>query len=352
MRVAVTGRRRPARPGAGRGARGRAVHRAVRADRRGRAPTSTSTRRTRLGALLDRDRPEVVVHAAAWTDVDGCARDPELALRPQRRRRPASSPRPCAERGIDLDRRLDERGVRRPRGPTGAATRPTTRRHPINPYGASKLAGERARRGGLRGARSGRARRSSGPPGSSGRRATTSRRRSSRAAERAARGRRAAPARRRRDRARRRTPHDLAEAIVELIGSAAGSAATHHLVNGGRRVARRLGARGPPPGRRRRRDRGRPGVDLAARLDAARAGPSSSRRRCPAASRSGRGRTALADYAPALLASARRAPASRDEPDRAPASALPRRPLRRDRPPRRQPRRRSASCGGRRRSRR
>ena len=22
---------------------------------------------------LDRDRPEVVVHAAAWTDVDGCA---------------------------------------------------------------------------------------------------------------------------------------------------------------------------------------------------------------------------------------------------------------------------------------
>jgi dTDP-4-dehydrorhamnose reductase len=34
-----------------------------------------------IGALLDRDRPEVVVHAAAWTDVDGCARDPELAIR-------------------------------------------------------------------------------------------------------------------------------------------------------------------------------------------------------------------------------------------------------------------------------
>ena len=34
-----------------------------------------------VGARLDRDRPEVVVHAAAWTDVDGCALDPELAIR-------------------------------------------------------------------------------------------------------------------------------------------------------------------------------------------------------------------------------------------------------------------------------
>ena len=30
---------------------------------------------------LAADRPEVVVHTAAWTDVDGCARDPDLALR-------------------------------------------------------------------------------------------------------------------------------------------------------------------------------------------------------------------------------------------------------------------------------
>ena len=30
--------------------------------------------------LIERDRPELIVHASAWTDVDGCARDPELAL--------------------------------------------------------------------------------------------------------------------------------------------------------------------------------------------------------------------------------------------------------------------------------
>ena len=31
--------------------------------------------------LIARHRPEVIVHAAAWTDVDGCAREPEVALR-------------------------------------------------------------------------------------------------------------------------------------------------------------------------------------------------------------------------------------------------------------------------------
>src|SRR5438876_11050276 len=51
--------------------------------------------------LLDRDRPELVVHAAAWTDVDGCARDPELALA----RNGVATGRlaeACALRGIDL----------------------------------------------------------------------------------------------------------------------------------------------------------------------------------------------------------------------------------------------------------
>jgi dTDP-4-dehydrorhamnose reductase len=93
-----------------------------------------------IDALLGRDRPEVVVNAAAWTDVDGCARDPELALR-----RNAQAVGVLAEataaRGVDLvqistnevfdGRRTHDRGYR----PDDAATAP-------NPYGVSKLAGE------------------------------------------------------------------------------------------------------------------------------------------------------------------------------------------------------------------
>ena len=97
-----------------------------------------------VGDVLDRDRPEVVVHAAAWTDVDGCARDPELAMR---RNGTATGilARACAARGIDLvvistnevfdGRRLDGRGYT-----------PADEPAPANPYGASKLAAETAAR--------------------------------------------------------------------------------------------------------------------------------------------------------------------------------------------------------------
>lgn len=102
-----------------------------------------------IDALLDRDRPEVVVNAAAWTDVDGCARDPELAMR-----RNAGAVRVLAEatgaRGVDLvqistnevfdGRRAHDRGYR----PDDAAT-------PLNPYGESKLAGEEAAAAAYRG---------------------------------------------------------------------------------------------------------------------------------------------------------------------------------------------------------
>ena len=92
-------------------------------------------------ALLDRDRPEVVVHCAAWTDVDGCAREPELALR-RNGDATATLARATAERAIDLivvstnevfdGRRTDGRGYE-PGDPID----------PINAYGRSKAAGER-----------------------------------------------------------------------------------------------------------------------------------------------------------------------------------------------------------------
>jgi nucleoside-diphosphate-sugar epimerase len=136
--------------------------------------------------LLDRNRPEVVVHAAAWTDVDGCARDPELALA---RNGIATGvlARAAAERRIDLivvstnevfdGRRTDGRGYA-----------PDDAPNPLNAYGRSKLAGEEAARAAFDGVGSAAAASrhppsgSSGPRGSSGRPATTSRPRSSRRA--------------------------------------------------------------------------------------------------------------------------------------------------------------------------
>ena len=97
---------------------------------------------SRVAAALDRDRPEVVVHTAAWTDVDGCAREPEVA---QRRNGDATGilAAACAAREIDLlivstnevfagDR--EDRTGYLPTDPTG----------PPNAYGRSKLAGEQA----------------------------------------------------------------------------------------------------------------------------------------------------------------------------------------------------------------
>jgi dTDP-4-dehydrorhamnose reductase len=91
---------------------------------------------------LDRDRPEVVVHAAAWTDVDGCARDPELAIA---RNGSATGvlAAACAARGVELivvstNEVFD--GTRT----DGQGYAPGDEPMPANPYGISKLAGERA----------------------------------------------------------------------------------------------------------------------------------------------------------------------------------------------------------------
>ena len=95
-----------------------------------------------VAAALDRDKPEVVVHTAAWTDVDGCARDPELALR---RNGVATGvlATACKERAVDLlivSTNEVFAGDRQDR----VAYAPTDTTAPPNAYGRSKLAGEHA----------------------------------------------------------------------------------------------------------------------------------------------------------------------------------------------------------------
>jgi dTDP-4-dehydrorhamnose reductase len=93
-----------------------------------------------IDGLIRRDRPRLVAHAAAWTDVEGCAHDPALA---SRRNGDATGvvAAACASAGVALvvistnevfdGTRPDERGYREDDEP-----------HPRNPYGRSKLAGE------------------------------------------------------------------------------------------------------------------------------------------------------------------------------------------------------------------
>ncbi len=95
-----------------------------------------------LSALVRARRPELVIHAAAWTDVDGCARDPDAAMR---RNGEATSElaEACREAGADLlyistNEVFD--GRRTDRLPY-AEDDPVA---PANAYGRSKRAGEEA----------------------------------------------------------------------------------------------------------------------------------------------------------------------------------------------------------------
>ena len=95
-----------------------------------------------VGARLDGDRPDAVVHAAAWTDVDACALDPALA---ERRNGVATGAlaRACAERGIGLVV-ISTNEVFDGTRTDGVGYGPADPPNPANAYGASKLAGERA----------------------------------------------------------------------------------------------------------------------------------------------------------------------------------------------------------------
>jgi len=195
-----------------------------------------------FAALLDRHRPEVVVHAAAWTDVDGCARDPDLAMA----RNGAATTRlaeACVARSIDLvvvstnevfdGARSDGLGY--------GVDDPV---NPLNAYGRSKLAGEVGSRaafetgddaspaGGDTSVAGGgpalgivRTAWLYGPPGNDFPAkilAAADRARASNEPVRLVADETGSPT----------YSHDLAEAIVELIG-AAQIAGTHHIVNSG-----------------------------------------------------------------------------------------------------------------------
>jgi dTDP-4-dehydrorhamnose reductase len=181
----------------------------------------------RFATVLDRDRPEVIVHAAAWTDVDGCAQDPDLATRRNGDATGALAAA-AAERGIDLlvvstnevfdGHRTDGRGY--------SVADPAM---PANPYGASKLAGEQQARAAYEGGRAAlgilRTAWLFGPPGNDFPAkilAAANRARST-----------GEPLRLVADEIGSPTyTVDLAEAIVELIAADALSG-THHVVNAG-----------------------------------------------------------------------------------------------------------------------
>ena len=89
--------------------------------------------------LLDRWRPNAVVHAAGWSWVDGCEADPVRALR-ENAEQPAMLAALCARRGIRLVYCSTSYVFDGHAGPYRETDQPS----PINVYGRSKLAGEQA----------------------------------------------------------------------------------------------------------------------------------------------------------------------------------------------------------------
>ena len=101
-------------------------------------PELDVTDRAAIGAAIADFAPDVVIHAAAWTDVDGCAHDPERAYRANALGT-QNVALACASRGaamvyVSTNEVFD-----------GKATEPYQEwdpPHPINPYARSKAAGE------------------------------------------------------------------------------------------------------------------------------------------------------------------------------------------------------------------
>ncbi len=97
---------------------------------------------TSAGRLVRRDRPDVVIHTAAWTDVDGCAREPELAMR-RIGIATAEMAEACVHSGASLVV-ISTNEVFDGARTDGQGYRPGDRPAPGNPYGVAKLAAESA----------------------------------------------------------------------------------------------------------------------------------------------------------------------------------------------------------------
>jgi len=94
--------------------------------------------------LISRYKPDVVIHTAAWTDVNGCAEQPGLAMR-RNGTATGEMAKACASSGAALVL-ISTNEVFDGRRTDGRSYLPTDAPHPINPYGESKLAGEAAAR--------------------------------------------------------------------------------------------------------------------------------------------------------------------------------------------------------------
>jgi dTDP-4-dehydrorhamnose reductase len=95
---------------------------------------------TPIQDLIRSSRPDLVIHAAAWTDVDGCAREPDLAMS-----RNGTATRIVAEACVDAGVSLVTISTNEVFDGTrtdgeGYAADDTI--SPTNPYGRSKAAGE------------------------------------------------------------------------------------------------------------------------------------------------------------------------------------------------------------------
>jgi dTDP-4-dehydrorhamnose reductase len=90
--------------------------------------------------LVSAASPDAVIHTAAWTDVDGCARDPALAMR-RNGEAAGELARACAARGVTL-LAVSTNEVFDGRRDDGRPYRPEDEPNPANPYGLAKLAGE------------------------------------------------------------------------------------------------------------------------------------------------------------------------------------------------------------------